>query len=390
MTDDERLAMVRAAMPAVTAVAYLNTGTYGPLSRPAHEAMLARERRDLEIGRGGWPAQGEHAHIEMEARRLFARLLGATEDEVALTRGTSDAINYALWGLDWRPGNEIVLTNVEHIGGLGAAYVIRDRFDVKLRFADCAAGGGQAVEAVRAELSSRTRAVVYSHVAWGDGAVLPVAEIAEVARAAGALAVVDGAQAAGAVPVEVRALGVDAYAVPGQKWLCGPGGTGALYVAVRAQERLRPSFASYGTFASYDEAGRAAPHPNARRYELGYGHTPSLRGLVAGLRWLLDDVGLAWAQARTVAIAGHARERLAAIAGVQVRTPVGTASGLTNFALDGWDADAAVDALFARGVVVRAVPRPHGLRASTGFFNDEADIERLTAALAELHGAARR
>ncbi len=382
-SENERLAMVRAAMPAVTAVAYLNAGSYGPLSRPAHEAIVERERRDLERGRAAAAAFGQPAALGAEARRAIGAVVGAPADEIAITRGTSDGMNYALWGIDWRPGDEIVTTNVEHIGGLAAAYVLRDRFGVRVRFADCA-DPQRAVAAVRAELSPRTRAVAYSHVAWRAGQVLPVAEIASLARAHGALAIVDGAQSAGAVPVDVKALGVDAYAVPGQKWLCGPGGTGGLYVSPNALDRMHASFAAYNTFESFDEAGHGELRPKAGRFELGHGHMPTLAGLGAALRWLVDDVGLDWAQARTVELADYARERLATVDGAEVGTPVGAASGLTGFALDGRQPGAVVEELYARDIVIRPVPGRYGLRVSTGFFNDHDDIDRLVEALGRI------
>src|SRR5438128_7664138 len=121
LSDSERLNRIRAAMPAVTATAYLNTGTYGPLPRAVFAAVVGRERRDLEAGRAALPATAEHARIESLVRDDIGQLLGCSSTEVALTRGTSDGLNYALWGIDWRPGDELVMTNLEHIGGVGPA-----------------------------------------------------------------------------------------------------------------------------------------------------------------------------------------------------------------------------------------------------------------------------
>ena len=371
---------IRAAMPAVTAVAYLNTGTYGPLPAVAHEAIVARERRDFERGRAGAGNMQEMIAWKSEIRRNAGRVLGAPEEEIAFTHGTTYGMNYAIWALAWAPGDEIVVTNVEHIGGLATAYVLQERYGVKVRFAGCA-DPGRAVDAIRAELSPRTRAVAFSHVAWGDGALLPVADITELAHRAGAVSIVDGAQSAGAIAVDVKALGVDAYAAPGQKWLCGPGSTGALYVATDALDRMSASFASHGSFAQFDESGSFTLQANARRFEMGSANIPVLLGFRAALNWLTEDVDLDWAYARIVELADYTRERLATVDGVTVVTPVGTRSGLTNFAFAGWDPAAVVEELNDRGVVIRSIKFPAGLRVSTGFYNDQGDVDRLVAAL---------
>jgi L-cysteine/cystine lyase len=377
------IARVRADLPAVTAVAYLNTGTYGPLPRAAYEVMAARERLDFERGRAGGGGFQEMMAARAEVRRDAGRILGAPQDEIALTLGTTHGMNYALWGLNWQPEDEIVVTNLEHIGGLATAYVLQHRLGVRVRFADCH-DPARVVDAIRAELSPRTRAVAFSHVAWGDGYVFPVADIAEAAHRAGALVVVDGAQSAGAVPVDVKALGVDAYAAPGQKWLCGPGGTGALYVSAVALDRLYPSFAAGGSFAAFDEFGSFTVQPNARRFEMGAGFAPAVLGLRASLGWLLAEVDLEWAYRRVTELADYARAQLAGVEGVTVRTPVGTPSGLTNFAFAGWEPAAVVEELGECGVVIRSIRHPEGLRVSTGFYNDQGDIDRLVAALREV------
>ena len=184
-------------------------------------------------------------HIPDEVRQGFARVYGCGEDEVSDARGTSDGIDCALWGVDWREGDELVTTNMERIGGLGAAYVLSEQFRVKVHFASFH-GADDALAAVQAQMSPKTKVIAISHVLWPNGAVLPLAEISELAHRQGALVIVDGAQVTvGAVPLDVKALGVDAYAGPGQKWLCGPGGTGGLYVSRDALDRMRSSFAAY-------------------------------------------------------------------------------------------------------------------------------------------------
>ena len=147
---------------------------------------------------------------------------------MAVNHGTTDGMNSAIHGIDWEPGDRAVTTRHEHPGGLGPLLVVRDRHGVELDLLDIGDGGDheRVVAAFDRAIDERTRAVVISHVLWSTGAVMPVRAIADVAHARGALVIVDGAQAAGAIPVDIAALGADAYAFPGQKWLLGPEGTG--------------------------------------------------------------------------------------------------------------------------------------------------------------------
>ncbi len=136
---------------------------------------------------------------------------------------------------DWRAGGRAVTTAHEHAGGVGPLYALRDRIGVEIAFVDAGDDGDddRTLAAFDAAITPGTRLVSISHVLWTTGAVMPVARIAELAHDRGALVVVDGAQAAGAIPFRFDDLGADLYAVSAQKWLLGPEGMGALVVDPR-------------------------------------------------------------------------------------------------------------------------------------------------------------
>lgn len=382
--DDDRLAAVRAALPALGAGIYLNAGASGPLPAETAAVMEQTASYELAVGRGDIDAFLEFLHRLEEARAAVAALLTVDVDDIAITHATSDGMNIGVNGIDWRPGDRAVTTRMEHPGGVGPLYLQRDRAGVDVVFLDI--GDGDDHEAVigafdRA-IDERTRAVVISHVLWSTGAVMPVRAIADMARARGALTIVDGAQAAGAIPVDVHALGADVYAIPGQKWLLGPEGTGAVAVTAAARERLAPSVASYFTFERFDSAGGAVPWRTARRYEGSSFHRPSVMGFARSIGWLSMFVGLPWIHERGTRMAAWAHDRLSGIPGVQVLTPRRRMATLVTFRIAGWRPQEACDELGARVFAVTwTVPLMDALRISVGFYSSQEELERFAGAV---------
>ncbi|HEU5439587.1 MAG TPA: aminotransferase class V-fold PLP-dependent enzyme [Ktedonobacterales bacterium] len=389
-TDDRaKIAAIRAALPVTERYAYLNTGTNGPLSRQAYEALLACAREELEAGRIGASAFGRMFAGLDEARQAFAALLGCDPDEVALTHNTTEGMNIALHGLTWQPGDEVVTASTEHAGGLYPTYLLHQRHGVRIRMTAIGLPGGDPVEQLRAALSPRTRAVVLSHVSWATGMVLPLAELVELTHQAGALFICDAAQSGGMIPVDVHALGVDAYACSGQKWLCGPDGTGALYVRRDRWAEIQQTYIGYfGVRAGMsDTEGHFVPPASAKRYEAATLSPGGLRALAASLRWIGEEVGWAWAYARIAALGRYCYHALAALDGVTLLTPADRMAGLVHFRVEGIAPADLSAKLEARGILIRHTPSPEANRVATGFYNTEQDIDRLVAAIGEIRSA---
>ena len=380
MPDDAKLAAVRAGLPALGAGIYLNTGSVGPLPAETALAMAELADRELRVGRAhpaDWP--DALARID-EARAAVAAVLTTDVDRIAMTHSVTHGMNLAAWALDWRSGDRVVTTGHEHAGGIGPLYVLRDRFGVEVSIVDVgdASDDDVTLAAFEEALGPSTRMVAVSHVLHTTGACLPIRRLAELAHARGALVAVDGAQAAGAIPVDVVSLGVDFYAVAGQKWLLGPEGTGALYVAAEAQARVAMSTAGWHAYERIDSAGSAVPHRDARRFQASGYHRPSVLGLGRSIGWLSMYVGLEWIHRRGTTLAAAAANRLAAIPGVRLLTPRARMATLVTFTLDGWPAEAIVDELGARTfAIVRTIPDLDACRLSIGFFNTDDEVERV-------------
>ena len=286
-SDAERLAVLRAGLPATRAGIYLNTGTAGPLPAEAAAAMAEIADRELAVGRATRESFEELLARLDEARAVVAAVLGTGMDLVALTHSTTEGINLALGTIDWRAGDRAVTTSLEHPGVTGPLALLRDRLGVEVVEAEIGDGGDDALTLAALEAAAvggRTRAIVASHVAWSTGALLPAAAIAALARRCGVVGILDGAQSAGAIPLAIDEIGADFYAVSGQKWLLGPEGMGALavgrsVVVVRAAAggRLLRRLDALRGRARRALAGRAAVRDGGPAQALDRGPGPERR-----------------------------------------------------------------------------------------------------------------
>ena len=356
------LAALRAQFPVLERLAYLNAGTNGPLPREAIVAARVQIERELADGRASGPHFERRAQLAIELRAAYAERIGCMAADLALTTSTTEGVARVLLGLDLRPGDEIVTSDEEHPGVLGPLAGQRAR-GVEVRLAPWA----EVADAV----GPRTRLVVCSHVSWRSGRYAPLDALREL----DVPVLLDGAQGAGAVPVDVEALGVAAYAAAGQKWLCGPEGSGLLYVSPVLREQLRPPAPAYANLADPDAGIDAAPWDDARAYDTPALPTASFAQAAAALD-VLGVAGWDGIHAHAAALAATAADALAA-AGRELlprdRTTLVT-----------WrepDAPAVVERLAAAGVIVRSIPGEQLVRASFGGWNDEGDLDRLLVAL---------
>ena len=352
----------RAQFPVLERLAYLNAGSMGPIARATTEAMAERQRADLERGRGGKPYIDEVLALREQARAALAGVVHVDPAYVALTTSTTGGCNIVLAGFDLGPEDEVVTTDAEHFGLLGPLQASGARVRVA-RIRD--RPPEQALETILAEVGPRTRLLALSHVSWLTGNLLPVEELQD---ETGLPVLVDGAQSAGAIPVE--AARYDFYTVSGQKWLCGPDSTGALYV--RDPEALRIGLPTYFSQLAHDETGSYTPKAGAARFDAGWLPTPSLAGLVAAIELVPH-----WAFHHAGEVAARCYALLAE------RFPVVTEPGqatLVSFA-PGESASAVAARLYEAGVVVRDMPKTPWVRVSCGWWTSDSDLDRLVAAL---------
>lgn len=374
---------VRARLPALEAEAYLNTGGAGPMPDLAADAIRAMV--DMQLGRGRMSEAAVAAGRDRQdsLRAAVGRVMGRPAQEIAIAQSSTHAMNVVIWGAGLKRGDNVVTTGMEHPGLAVPLAVAAGRAGAKVRVVDVGDGSGPLDEVIGRAVTARTRLVALSHVSWMTGAVLDVAGAARAAQSVGALTLVDGAQGAGAVPVQPMEWGIDAYAMPAQKWLLGPEGLGALWLRGDLLDRIAVTTAGFETGEEHGWDGSIAMHPDARRYEASTFPEILLAGWTASLEWL-DSLGWSRVQEGTRVAARACREALSGVPGVRLDPPVDGESGLVAFSVPGRAPVDVAAALAARGVIVRPLPDPGGLRASCGFFTNAGDIERLTEVLGEL------
>jgi L-cysteine/cystine lyase len=385
LSDLTHLERIRQQLPATTSHIFLNTGTFGPLPTFVLQAMQKREQEEWQNGRLGVAAFEAMRTIFNNTRNSVARLLNADTDEIALTGNTGEGMNIISFGIQWHEGDEVITTNHEHGNLLGPLYQLRDRYGIVINFADIGPSAERPVLKAIADLvTPRTRLISISHVAWTTGAVLNISEIAYMGREWGIPVLVDGAQSAGAIPIDVKALGIDFYAIPMQKWLCGPDGTGALYINKDAFSYISPTYVGMMSI-KHEEGVEWELCESAQRFEHGGRSIAAIAGQEAALKWLEETVGHRWMFERIASLSEYAYKALKEVPGLTILTPRQGESGLVSFKLEGCDVTEVVTYLRDKhNIYIRNIPSTKSLRISTGFYNTEEEIDKLITALKEM------
>lgn len=360
---------LRAQFPVLAGNAYLNAGTCGPVPEAARAAALDAWDYATREGRSG-AFYGRLVPLAEELRTRYARLLNASADHVALAAGTSDGCAHVIAALGLGAGDEVVTADDEHPGLTGPLIAAREQRGVRVIAVP--------LQEIPGAISDTTTLVACSHVSWHSGAVAPVAEIVAAAKSFDVPVLLDGAQGVGAIGVDVGALGVQFYAGSGQKWLCGPVGTGMLYVSPEWIARLGSPAPSYGGLTDPAAGLSSDLVANARRHDTPLRDLSTVAAAVAAFD-VLEAHGFQGLQERAVAqaarLADALRER-----GARVIDRGDTT--LVAWQLDGDDAAiAARDRLEESGVTIRDLPGTGRLRASVGAWNDQDDLDRLLAGL---------
>ena len=370
-----------------------HAATSHPKPEPVLQAVAAAlTEYNANPGRSGHPRALAAARQVLETRAALARLLGAREImSVIHAFNCTDALNLAIKG-SLRAGDHVIATRLEHNSVLRPLCGLAARGRISLTLIDPRPDGFVDPQDIASSLTGRTTLIVCTHASNVTGAIQPVAAIGQLARREGIPFLIDGAQALGALPVDVEALGCDMYAFPGHKSLLGPMGTGGLYI--RPGIRLRP-LREGGTGSASDSMLQPAELPE--RYEAGTLNLPGIAGLGAGVAFVSGRLSQIMMHERE--LTGALLEDLAALPGITVYSPREEAAraGIVSFNVGDLTSTQASDALAAAGYAVRGglhcAPGAHrflgtlnrgAVRASVGHATTFEEIDGFISAVKAL------
>ncbi len=367
----------RRQMPAANEWAYFDHAAVAPIAGPAAAAM--RQWADEATANGGadwlkWKARRE------ALRGRAAELVGASPDEIALVRSTTEGINLVAEGFPWQPGDNVVTLAGEFPSNI-YPWMNQERRGVETRRVSTDAGCVD-LDRLAEACDARTRIVSISWIGYASGWRNDLAAVAEIAHRRGALFFLDAIQGLGAFPLDVRQTPIDFFAADGHKWLLGPEGAGLFYIRREHLDRLQPIGVGWNSVAHSSDFTHIELKfkDSAARFEGGSSNMVGFAGLDASLE-LLMNTGIEAIGERILELTDLAARRLAE-AGATIlsdRSNRARSSGILLFDWPGQDPQAIRRHLLDRKVQISC--RAGKLRISPHAYCNERDIERLVAGL---------
>jgi cysteine desulfurase/selenocysteine lyase len=390
MTFD--IARARRETPGCERVLHFNNAGAALMPQPVLDSVQNYLTLEAEIG-GYEAAEREDAAIE----RFYgaaAELLGCEADEIAFVENATRAWDMAFYALPFAAGDRILTARAEYASNVIAFLQVAQRTGAVVDVIPSDETGQVSVDALREMIDDRVKLIAITHVPTNGGLVNPAAAVGKVARAAGIPYLLDACQSVGQMPVDVEEIGCDLLSTTGRKYLRGPRGTGFLYVRRELGQRLQPPFLDLHA-ATWVAPDRYEVRPDARRFENWETNFAGKVGLATAIDYA-REWGMAAIWDRVRSLASRLRAELEEIPGVTVRDIGAEQCGIVTFTVDGIEARLVKQALAERSMYVvtstvastRFDMEARGLnevvRASVHYYNDEAEIERFSAAIRAL------
>ena len=377
-------AKVRNRFPLNRGKIYFNTASLGPSPQQVIDAVCF-SMQQLETG-----AFSGHGHLE-DVRSDFAHFLNTDAENLAFTRNATEGMNIVANSLRLQAGDEVLLTRHEHVGGSAPWIALIEKLGIKVKLVDLDLDGKNNLKRIRQSITNRTKVLSFSHITCTTGLCLPVKEIVDLCKRKGVFSCVDGAQALGMIPVDLKALDPDFYIGCGHKWLFGPKGTGVLFMNKRVMEHCTPVFAGAYADCVFDLPTLTLEYKeNATREEYGTRNASNVLGLQSAMHFL-NTIGMENVKKRGSQLAQRFAQTMAQNRAVEVLTPVGTehAASIVTIKIKGIDSQRVRNILsrdhkiFVRNIYENAIG---GLRVSFSIINSEEDVDRLAAVLNQVIG----
>jgi cysteine desulfurase / selenocysteine lyase len=377
---------------------YLDSASTAQTPLPVLEEMERIYRwSNANIHRGVYPLAQEATEAFEGARQVVADWIGSSLEETIFTKNVTEAINLVAysWGRrNVRAGDRVLITEMEHHSNIVPWQLLCEEVGAELRYVPVTDSFELDLDVLASELAAQPRLLAITHISNVLGTVNPLEQIIRQAHDAGALVLVDGAQAAPHHRVDVKALGADFYGFTGHK-VYGPTGIGVLYARRELLEEM-PPFLAGGDMISRVDFDKSTWNALPWKFEAGTSPYVEAAGLGAAVRWL-SSLGIEAVEAHEASVVDYALERLGELDGVRIiGPPSGEGRGTAiSFAVDGVHPHDVSEIIARDGVCVRAghhcaqplmrrLGVPATSRASIGVHNTNADVDRLVDGLAEV------
>jgi selenocysteine lyase/cysteine desulfurase len=359
---------------------YLNHAAVSPWPRRSAEAVARFAQENVTIGARDYPAW---LQVEQRLRERLQRLLNApASDDIALVKNTSEALSFVAFGLDWEPGDQVVISDEEFPSNriVWEALAPKGVEVIKVGLA-----GPDPEAALLAACGPRTRLLAISAVQYASGLKMDLPRLGRGCQELDVLFCVDAIQHLGAAPFDVQACECDFAMADGHKWMLGPEGLGVFYCRPELRGRLRLQEFGWHMLEHMGDYGRETWEPahSARRFECGSPNILGTMALEASLG-LLEEVGMAQVAELIQARVDQLITGIEQIPGGRVHSPLAPErrAGIFSFSVDGQDNLALHKALMAKGVV--CIPRGKGVRLSPHFYTSEQAVADALAIIDQL------
>ncbi len=390
LSPEERFEWCRKQMPAAEKYIYMNSGGCGPMPVPVWKSMEDVFERMVSEGQVNVEIHGWLKELLEEVRKSVADFIHAEPEEIFFVRCIAEGLNTIVRMFDWEPEERVLISDQENPASILPFYAAEPILKLHTDMFSGIGNQEQIVEQFSEKLTSKTKMAVVSHVFHTNGTVIPAACMCRQAAEKNVITVLDGAQAAGNVPIDVKELGCDFYLLSCHKWLCGPEGIGAVYIRKDLIPNVKVPFGGVGMQTDFDvESHRISYMPDARRFEYGGRHIPMYAAFRECIR-LADAIGMEHITNRTRHLHGYCRgcmEKLGS--SVEILSPEDERLWTAIFALriPGRDHREIVrraweeERMIIQWRTVDLKTKEEGLRISLNWFIREQDIDRLAAFL---------
>jgi selenocysteine lyase/cysteine desulfurase len=359
----------------------MNNGTVGPMPKPVFNTLMRCFKVQCT---NPFDVYAFIPRKKEEVRYKLAEFIGASSDEIVITRNTTEGMNFVANGLDMEKGDEVLLSTMEHPGGIHPWKLKEKRYGITVKEVPIGLPPENVDEFVGAfekAITPKTKIISISHTVYISGLISPLKELCEMAHEKGVLVVTDSAHGIGMLDLNVKDLGVDFFAASPYKWMGAPTGRGVLYVRKEVQDKLWPTIGSSG----WDR------YENARKFETLGQRADALTIALGEAVDFQNSIGRTRIERRIKALAGYLKRELKKIPGVNLHTSEDPyiSGGLTAFSIEGVDPRKVVDYIREKyNIVIRTIGSrekgTYGLRVSTHVYVNYKHIDLFLEGISHL------